>query len=240
MNLRKVKVVANTEIPIGIGKMGAVRCLVEFEDGSTHAAILKRMDSVKIGAEIFSAILLRAWGLPVPEPLLVDESPVAFASLDVDYPNLYQRLGWSNDLPDSVKESLLKQAASWLLDLESTALAVTADEAINNRDRNIQNILFDGKSVAWIDHEHTFGLSELPDANKLATLLQNDKNWAKIQNSAVAVALTLARMAVEESVQICSVLDVSAFESFVVPRLSPLANMVLRRFPAPNDLLSGA
>jgi hypothetical protein len=94
ITIRTAQVLPGTEIPAGDGLTGALRCTLILPDGTQRAAILKRAPLGEVAAEAFAALLLRAWGLPVPEPFIVDEPEApAFASADAGYPNLKQRLG---------------------------------------------------------------------------------------------------------------------------------------------------
>ena len=85
--------IAGTETPSGDGLSGALRCTIVLPDGTRRAAILKRGPVSEIAAEAFAALVLRALGLPAPEPFFVNEKTgPSFASSDVGYPNLKQRL----------------------------------------------------------------------------------------------------------------------------------------------------
>lgn len=155
------------------------------------------------------------------------------------YPNLKQRIGWFDDLPDAVARVLLAEGARIVAMLPETPRAVAADEAIDNRDRNLGNILWDGANVAWIDHERTLGLVPMEDANKLAQLVAHGADdVARIQRAAVAVALTLSAQVIDAAKAECAGIDVAAFARLVSERLGPLAARVCNRFPRPDDLLN--
>lgn len=238
MSIETVAVVPGTETPVGDGINRPVRCIVRFADQSIRAAIVKRLTPDGVAAEAFCALLLRGWGLSVPQPALV-AGEMAFASLEVTYPNLKQRIGWSENLPDSVKRALFIQGAKLVSSMGDTPRALSADEAIDNRDRNLGNILWDGSNATWIDHERAFGLGPEPDGNKLATMIVGSGlDCSGIQTAAVAVSLSLGAQVVAEAVGHCDGLNVSNFAAQVTGRLSLLANRVLQRFPQPADLLS--
>lgn len=238
MSIENVTVVPGTETPVGDGINQPIRCIVRFSDQSIAKAIVKRLTAQGVAAEAFCALLLRGWGLSIPQPALV-VGEIAFASLDVGYPNLKQRIGWSETLPDVVKNVLAIQGAKLVASLADTPRALSADEAIDNRDRNLGNILWDGSNVAWIDHERTFGLGPEPDGNKLATMIVGSGvDYTGIQAAAVAVSLSLGATAISDAVNDCGALGVGNFAVEVASRLGPLANRVLQRFPQPIDLLS--
>lgn len=238
MSIENVTVIAGTETPVGDGINQPMRCLVRFPDQSIQAAIVKRLTAQGVAAEAFCALLLRGWGLSVPQPALV-AGEIAFASLDMGYPNLKQRIGWSETLPDAVKKVLVIYGAKLVAGLADTPRALAADEAIDNRDRNFGNILWDGNNVGWIDHERAFGLGPEPDDNKLATMIvTSGVDYTGIQAAAVAVSLSLGAQAINDAVTEYGILGVESFAAQVTARLGPLASRVLQRFPQPIDLLS--
>lgn len=242
MELPVVEIIPGTETPVGTGLTGAQRGLVRFPDGTVKAAIVKRMDARAIAAECFCSFLLRRWGLNVPEPAIVGSPPMAFACIDVSYPNLLQRVGWSSSLPPQVR-AVLEQAASRLVaGFAQMPLALAADEAIKNLDRNLGNILWNGSEVAWIDHERALGASSEPmaDMNKLAGLALMSGEHDRIAAAAVTASFTLSARAVDEAERICSAhTDTTGFSNVVSERLQHLGNAVLARFPSPSDLLEG-
>ena len=242
LELSVVELVSGSETPVGTGKSGAQRGLVRYPDGTLRAAIVKRMGERAIAAECFCSLLLRGWGLNVPEPAIVGSPPAAFACVDVTYPNLLQRVGWSTNLPPQVRAVLEHAAARLVAGFSQTPLALAADEAIQNLDRNLGNILWNGNEVAWIDHERALGVSPEPmdDVNKLAALAVMSGDEARIEAAAVAASFTLSGIAVGEAHRLCSPhADTTGFSTVVSERLQHLANAVLARFPRPSDLLEG-
>lgn len=240
MELSVVELIAGTETPVGAGLTGAHRGLVRYPEGMVKAAIVKRMETRAIAAECFCSLLLRRWGLNVPEPAIVGDPPIAFACVDVSYPNLLQRVGWSEDLPPHIKVALAQRAAKLVADFAQTPLALAADEAIRNLDRNLGNILWNGNEVAWIDHERALGISPggTPDRNKLADLAVMSGEHDRIAAAAVTASFTLSGGAVDDAERVCAVhADTAGFSAVVSERLRHLANAVLARFPKPNDLL---
>lgn len=242
MELSIVELVVGSESAVGTGLTGAQRGLIRLPDGTVRAAIVKRMEPRAIAAECFCSLLLRRWGLNVPEPAIVGDPPVAFASLDVSYPNLLQRVGWSASLPPQVRAVLEQAAARLVASFAQTPLALAADEAIKNLDRNLGNILWNGNEVAWIDHERALGASREPmaDINKLAGLALMAGEHDRIAAAAVTASFTLSAAAVAEAERVCSAhADTTGFSAVVSERLEHLANAVLARFPRPSDLLEG-
>lgn len=171
ITIRTAQVLPGTEIPAGDGLTGALRCTLILPDGTQRAAILKRAPLGEVAAEAFAALLLRAWGLPVPEPFIVDEPEApAFASADAGYPNLKQRLGLPH-MPDCERRQRAELVGCRIATtLPTSALAAAADEAIDNRDRNLGNILWDGASEDWIDHAYALGQRAMADVNKLCAM----------------------------------------------------------------------
>lgn len=139
--LRKGILYPGSETPAGEGLTGPVRGIIKA-DGQLHAAVIKRIPAPAVLAECFCALLLRAWGLPVPEPILVAErETLAFASLDAGYPNLKQRIGWREGLPAPFKAALERLGAAIVCAWDDAPTALAVDELIANADRNLGNFL---------------------------------------------------------------------------------------------------
>lgn len=244
MQLRIASVIAGTETPAEDGITGAMRCIILLADGTRRAAILKRGPVGGIAAEAFAALVLRAWGLPVPEPFLINEQTgPAFASADVGYPNLKKRLGLDS-IPDGpAKDAVYLIALKMAVQLPTTPLAVVADEAIDNRDRNLGNILWDGEAEAWIDH--AFSLGEHPanyaDRNKLCEMALVTRDHDRVMRAAVGQALAInAEPLVSASNVLPDALKQKDYATHVAERLTTLASRILNRFPKPEDLLANA
>ena len=238
--IQTVSIIPGSESPAGDGITGAMRCTILLQDGSRRAAVVKRGPLGQIAAEAFSALLLRAWGLPVPQPFLVDELPhPAFASADDGYPNLKQRLGLHNMPPGEQRSRTEWVACRIAVGLKTAPLAAAADEAIANRDRNLGNILWDGSSEAWIDHANALDQGSMPDANKLCDMARAVHASEQLLRSAVAQALALNRDAIELSAQdLPERLGATALASMVGQRIANVANALISRFPTPDDLFS--
>lgn len=226
--------------------------MIRLPDGSHLSAVLKRIPLPSVLAEAFSALLLRAWGLNVPEPFLIQESDqvLSFASADAAYPSLKQRFR-VDELPKGpVKDQLIKFVCTMVATLPQTPLALMADEAIDNRDRNLGNILWDGKEETWIDHELALGLAHHhPDANKLALMTSSANNVDAIKASAVTSWMAADRSKIDVvhdvvggTVGALAIANpgplLPDFGLFVSQRLATLGNRILSRFPNQNDLFS--
>ncbi len=236
MKLRIGALVPGSETPVGDGASRPVRAVI-LVDGTLHAAIVKRIPLENIVAECFCAILLRAWKLPVPEPVLVrDGDAMLFASLESVYPSLKQRIGWRPHLPDDARRAIEDYGIRLVCGLPDAALALAADEVIANADRNLGNILWDGAEHAYIDHERTLGL--VPFEHNLLALFAIYAGKAEaIEKAAVAAALTLSSDVLHK-IDLTAGLDAGPSVEYVEKRLPVLAMRILDRFPKPSDLLS--
>jgi hypothetical protein len=182
-------------------------------------------------------MVMRGWGLPVPEPVLIREhGGWLFASLDAGYPNLKRRLGWRDDLPEEAKKRLMRYAAVIVCGWDDAPRALAIDELIGNDDRNLGNFLWDGVDHAYIDHERTLGL--VPHRKNLMVLLVElaDKLDA-MSAKAVAAALTLDR-SIPGQVEMPEEMDFSSMIDYLEGRLGELPAKVLERFPKPDDLFA--
>lgn len=241
MKLRKATLIKGTNRPLCIGRTGPERALVKL-DGQSTAAIIKNVDTPSITAECFAALVLSSWGIPVAEPLLVeDEGQLLFGSLELEYPNLKQRMGWQADLSKHQQQAIQYAACKIVASFPETPAALAADEVIANYDRNMENILWDGGSPTFIDHERAFGRHS-PDANKLAQMVIIAGEHLRVERSAVSHALTLATTALHDAAETLSenYIDARLFKDYVEARIPHLGNRIIDRFPKPKDLLSSS
>jgi hypothetical protein len=126
--------------------------------------------------------------------------------------------------------------------LPSVTLATACDEAIDNRDRNLGNILWDGNTEAWIDHAFALGQGlHMDDQNKLCAMSIHVGVQDRIQRGAIAQALLLERELPQkaESALTSSPMPPQNLATFVANRLSSIGNRLVARFPSAIDLLSG-
>lgn len=241
MKLHHAVLVPDTLRPANIGTRGAQIGLVMINGQSTRA-YLKKLPEANLAAECFSALLMYEWGLDVPEPIIVDvDGDKWFGSIDQVYPNVRNRFSITKDLPPDVQERLIRLVAKIVCSHKKTPLALAADEAISNHDRNIENMLWDGgDSLIWIDHERCFNLDDgMDDINKLAQLAEFADMIEQVQQGAISSALTMARHVADEVMAKVPFADAEAFATHVNNKMGPLGNRIVDRFPAPiNDLFS--
>ena len=239
MKLRTGTLVPGTETPICTGTTHPppVRAAIRV-DGTVHAAIVKRLRHEVVLAECFCALLLRGWGLPTPEPILVFEGgTLIFASIDIGYPNLAQRLGFSSGMPFAEQQILQSAGAAIVCTWDDAPMATAIDEAIANADRNLGNLLWDGADHAYIDHERTLGLIA-QKANLLAELAKIAGKAEQIERGAISSALALDGK-LPSKIAALGDGDFAGFVDYVEKRLNGLPARILNRFPKPLDLLSG-
>lgn len=235
-------VVPGSESPAGDGINGAMRCTLIIPNARPVAAVIKRGPPNQILAEAFCAVLLSGWGLGVPKPYFVQEGEtLAFASTDDGYPSLKHRFNVDGYPAGSLLRTAASVAAQAVVcTLPTTPLAAAADEAIDNRDRNLGNVLWDGSSEQWIDHAAALGNdAAAADVNKLCAMAittgQHERmaerviaQWAAMDRSqpaAAAAAMTPHSNTV-------------AWQALVEARVAVLGQKLLARFPRPTDLLS--
>lgn len=240
MEVQLATIVPGTETPAADGATGALRCILRAPDGVLVAAFLKRGDAAGSLIEAFCSVLLDGWGLPVPQCYLIEEADgLAFASVDVNYPNLKQRVSLAA-LPENSHEwkAALTVAAGLVCSLPSTPKACACDEAIDNRDRNLGNVLWDGSVEYWIDHAFAFGRA-LPDANKLAVIATAIGKADAVSSGAISAWTTMDRTAPDSaSAALASYGDCSAWAKVATDRVNNLGMRILDRFPKPDDLLN--
>lgn len=223
---------------IGEGITEPCRAVVRI-DGADIVVILKELSLAAVAAECFAALLLREWGLNVPEPVLVDMNGVlAFGSAELIYPSLHQKFQFEL-IPEELKQHVLAHMANIIRQWKQTPLAITIDEVIGNKDRNIGNILWDGGEPYFIDHERCFDLVPLADMNKLAELSKlGNVDVNSIFQAAVTAAQTLTLGVMQEAEAATAHLDTNGYSDYIKSRMPHLVMLVLNRFPQPQDLLS--
>lgn len=218
------------------------RCLMRLADGSTVAGYTKRLDAAGLAREVVCALILRNWGLSVPTPYLLrrPDGELGFGSADDGYPNLKQSLNFDDELPTDVRHDLRVRAASIVSTFSQTPIAIAADEAIGNRDRHLANILWDGKSVAWIDHEGCFGRSPEEDQNRLVNLVCLLGDFDKIRDASMQAADQLNTAPKATPSEELQAYFQACGDGSISDGLALLAQKVLSRFPQPHDLLHDA
>lgn len=243
MEIQVATIISGTETPAGDGVTGALRCVLTLPDGTKRSAIVKRGPPSQIMAEAFSAVLLSKWGLPVPLPFLINEgATLAFASADIGYPNLKQSLGLDSLPAGPAREAAVRVTATLACGLPTAPLAAACDEAIDNRDRNLGNILWDGSDEAWIDHALALGQGlHMQDTNKLCDMAVLIGDEDRVQRGAIAQGLLLDRTAPGSTEVVLALTTIPATNvaSIIGARLNSLGNRLVARFPRPVDLLTG-
>lgn len=237
MELRTaVLIVKGADIGEGITK--PCRAIVRT-NGIDIAIILKELPPPAIAAECFAALLLREWGLNVPEPILVDmDGVLGYGSAEITYPNLKQKFHFDL-IPNALQQIVLTHMAIIIREWKQTPLAVAIDEVIGNKDRNIGNILWDGGEPYFIDHERSFDLVKLEDRNMLAELsILGISDTSSILQAAVSTARSLSQSVMHEASAATTSLDTKYCSEYIESRIPNLVRMVLNRFPQPQDLLS--
>ncbi|WP_256647502.1 hypothetical protein [Stenotrophomonas maltophilia] len=236
------RVVEGSETRADDGIYGALRCVIETDDGALLAAVLKRDSPELVFAEALCSILLSKWGLTVPQPFLVRESgQISFASADVGYPNLKKRVGLGPEFEQSVDQgAALRLAATLVASFPTTPLAAAIDEAIDNRDRNLGNVLWDGNEEAWIDHALALGNGlHMPDTNKLCMLMTIAGKADEALHAAISRWTAMNRSVVAAAAgEIANVYDATHWQQLITERLDDLGTRITNRFPKPNDLLA--
>lgn len=239
MAIRNGTIVEGSESPVGDGLSGANRALIRLDGGRLVKVVTKQLDERGCAAEVYCSLLCKEWGLEVPEIAIVLNRTHTIASLDDGYPSLKQRIGWSNDLPSNIQQVLVDYGFRLVCSFAETPKALAVDEAINNRDRNLGNILWDGTSVSWIDHERSLGFDQSQDVNLLAAMASSTGNTDKIRAAAVAISLALAKEAIDATQgKLISSSFITEFSDFVSERHKTLTAKILDRFPKPTDLLN--
>lgn len=106
---------------IGEGITEPCRAIVRI-DGADIAVILKELPLPAVAAECFAALLLREWGLNVPEPVLVDVNGVlAFGSAELIYPSLHQKFQYAL-IPAELQHQVHTQMANIIRQWKQTRL----------------------------------------------------------------------------------------------------------------------
>lgn len=127
---------------VGEGANKPIRGIAATQAGEI-AVVAKQVSSREIAVEVICALLGRAAGLPIPEPLLLlDQNNVwHYGSADVGHPNLAQFVSTTNP-------SVLDELERW----PELLSAACFDELIANPDRHDGNLLYDGAGFFLIDH----------------------------------------------------------------------------------------
>ncbi|ENV76231.1 MULTISPECIES: HipA family kinase [Acinetobacter] len=134
---------------------------VATNQGEFPAYIKKCRNAEGLCIEIISALIGLMLDIPIPKPMLVlvepnhpqiavDKPTLLFGSQMYDMPS-FERFLMDHELSEEC-----------LLDFSGLHSIVAFDELIANPDRNNSNILYDGDSFRFIDHEKAFFSSQDP------------------------------------------------------------------------------
>ena len=243
MTIRKGLVVPGTLKKANEGVNDSHVCSVIL-DGEIVRAYVKPIEREKIIVECFCALLLKQWGLEVPEPIVVEiDGKEWFGSVEDVYPSLSRRFFLHDkDVPEFERRA--HAAIVVAMNLPDTPLALACDEAIANGDRNLGNILWDGERTAWIDHEDAIidkddGSSK---ANKLAIMAckMNDHEAKGIQWQAAKSARKIMGSLDDIDAIASNVEGAEDCATIVKHHMSNVLNHVIDRFPKPEDDLFGS
>lgn len=158
--------IVNVVKPAGNGRYGSQVVKLSFAGMRYEVtAYAKKLTDLEFLVELMASLLGIAIGLPIPEPVAAigENGEVWFASIDMKYPDLSRRLNIQNNKIINTPENnaLLRQLADWPAIQE----AISFDEWIANDDRNVGNILYDGRDQFFlIDHNRAMRLPFAPDA----------------------------------------------------------------------------
>ncbi|AJA62531.1 MULTISPECIES: HipA family kinase [Bradyrhizobium] len=227
-------------VPVGTGLKGAVRGFADVQ-GTDVAVVAKKLPDEEILGEIYCSLLCRAVGLPAPEPLLLKDQATGawmFGSVDLPHPNCSQFLNFDAGSPQS--QSMLGEL---LRNWPALPKVAAFDEWINNRDRNLQNILWqDENTFALIDHGKALNLDpHYADRNVmiecwLAFVANSDQvAQQRLKRDALRFADLFddvqARDCAAELVGVAGPDLPQAFAAFVCDRLVNIVNHIGIRFP---------
>lgn len=131
-------------------------------NGEIPAYIKKCRNPDGLCIEIISALIGRWLNIPIPKPILVlvepnhpqihvGEKSFLFGSEMYDMPSFERFLRNSDDINEDC-----------ILEYKKLPEILAFDELIANPDRNNSNILYDGKSFRFIDHEKAFAANQNP------------------------------------------------------------------------------
>ena len=251
MKIRKGTLLPDSE-PVGTGINSARRGLVVTRTDQIQV-IFKKLSEPELAAEIFCADLARNLGLPAPEPILLYD-PVAgeilYGCVDLEYPNSLRAFNITPPTYNPAARKILEQA---LLAWPKINEVAAFDEWIDNRDRNLGNLLFVGpKEFAIIDHGKALDIDpSYPSQNVLCKLLAADCASTKEvrallrtlfrESAAFDIMNVEATRASLESTGIATHTDsAERFFDFVENRLADLNTHLRNRFPGQQGLLIGA
>lgn len=224
-------------VPLSRKTHNAVRAGTAWVDGSEIEVVAKALPEAEIDIEVFCAVLAVLWELPALSPLvLTDESgALYFACSRSDKSNIMQVFDLEK-VPEEQWFSALRPLANW----KAAPKVCAFDEAIDNVDRNLGNILWtDENDFLLIDHGLALGnkISPSDTENKLLTLVRclhtgNDLATQKLKKDTLTAAKQLDEDRLDDAKNsLTSEPDTADHVAFVRVRLQSLADLIKSRFP---------
>lgn len=151
--------------PAGNGRSDAQVIKLSFRDSRYEVtAYAKRLPYMQFLVELMAALMGIEMGLPIPEPAAAfsENDELWFASVDMKYPDISRHLLIENNQIANTPQNteIFYRLANW----PAIQQAIGFDEWIANADRNIGNVLFDGKDQFYlIDHDQAMQLPYAPE-----------------------------------------------------------------------------
>lgn len=238
MPIQRAYFIEGSDHPVGDGNNQPNYCLLRLDDGSIFKAIIKTVNEKSLATELISAHIMRHWGISVPDPYLVlmPDGGFAFGSKEETYPSLRQSLDFDDELPVDMRHEIRISAAKKIFSQKQALIAIAADEALINFDRHLGNILWNGSSISWIDHEKCLWNSKEADENKLVSLARLLGNFEEIREKAIHSAELIKKSTppvfTPDFTEYLAKLDYTKF----LNNLSFLSERVRDRFPKPSPL----
>lgn len=141
---------------------------VQLADGSDQPCLLKNIDRIEVVNELVSNLIASRLGLPIPKAVLtfvpdefndknqfskahkIDGGVIVFSSIDVQTPNLAQRVSSAHPLGQQL---ILHSLNVW----SKKSGLYGFDTWVANVDRHAGNLLFGSKNEVWlVDHGRCF------------------------------------------------------------------------------------
>lgn len=128
---------------IGIGATRPVKAIASTAAGEIPV-IAKSLSLRQVAVETICAVFGRIAGLPIPEPILLQDEngKWLYGSVYTEHPNFAQYASLS-------EIAVADELAKW----PALSSAACFDEIIANPDRNDENLLYDGAGFFLIDHD---------------------------------------------------------------------------------------
>lgn len=147
---------------VGTGRYDTHKTKIYLEDVNKEVTAYTKfgISETSLLVEIITALIGRELGLPIPEPLLVADpvkQDVYFGCIEIQHPDLTRFLEIKDNRPlnTQANQAIYRKLSAW----EYLDQSCVFDEWIANDDRNLGNVLFNGKaSFHLIDHNRAMRL----------------------------------------------------------------------------------